>query len=161
MESLFINKLVIFKEKITREGKSRVKKIIFRELFLIVIVKNVSAFGAEFRRMMGIFGLTAAFVAAIKGSVVGLLCAAFGAEFAFVDCTAGAGPACCLGLFGSAFGAEFAGRNIAAGAFPTVSGSCFRSGLRILLIILSNIHNALSAVSADCLSHIHTHKAEH
>ena len=58
----------------------------------VLAVKDIPAFRTEFRRVLRIVRLPATFVALIKGSALGLFTAAFGAELALVNRTAGAGP---------------------------------------------------------------------
>ena len=95
-------------------------------LFLdIAVVKWVSAFRTEFRRMSWVFRLPAAFVAFVQRLCFRFLCAALWAEFAFVDCAAGAYPAflcrCRFRFLYAALRTEFAGDNISASTLPAVS----------------------------------------
>ena len=68
-----------------------------KDLYKIVRVKGVAAFGAEFRRMRRVGGLPAALVTAVDRRACRALCTAFRAEFAGVHRAAGAGPGVCGG----------------------------------------------------------------
>ena len=103
------------------------------ELSDIVVVKPVSAFRAEFRRMPWVLRLPAAFVTAVQRRGSGLSGAALRAELPFVYASAGADPALHR-LWRAAFGAELPGVLRAAAAFP---GVCGGSG-RLLSILLLN-----------------------
>ena len=61
---------------------------VFEKLFNITFVKSVSAFGAEFRGIVGILGLPAAFVTYVHGGSHGAFCSALGTEFALVYASA-------------------------------------------------------------------------
>ena len=88
-------------------------------LLNVVAVKLIAAFRAELGRILGILGLPAALVAAVKGFVCRLLRTAFRAELTLVHCAAAADPT--LGC--AALGAELAGIDRAALAGPAVLGS--------------------------------------
>ena len=110
-------------------------RLVGSSLFLdIAVVKWVSAFRTEFRRMSWVFRLPAAFVAFVQRLCFRFLCAALWAEFAFVDCAAGAYPAflcrCCFRFLCAALRTEFAGDDISASTLPAVSRRLrhYRSG---------------------------------
>ena len=87
----------------------------------IVIVKRIAALRTEFRRILGIFRLPAAFVTLVKRYACRLLCAAVTAELAFIQGTAAAGPTILFRLFGSAFYTEPASIDCPAAAGPAVT----------------------------------------
>lgn len=93
----------------------------------VAIVKWVSAFRAELRRMGGIVRLPAAFVAFVLGYTGGLRTAAVLTEFTLVYRAAGAGPAICiLRPRGTALRAEFACGSCTAFALPCAGLYRFR-----------------------------------
>lgn len=87
----------------------------------IVIVKRIAALRTEFRRILGIFRLPAAFVTLVKRYACRLLCAAVAAELAFIYSTTAAGPAIFFRLFGSAFYTEPASIDCPTAAGPAVT----------------------------------------
>ena len=91
----------------------------FQKLFSVVFVEDVAAFGAELRRILGVFGFPAAFVALVKRCALRLFLTAVWAELAFVYRAAGARPAFCFGLLRTAFCAEVAAYSCAASTLPT------------------------------------------
>jgi len=90
-------------------------------LLSVSFVKGIAALHTELRRFCGILGFPAALIALILLFCCRLRIAAFGAEFALVYCSAGAGPAVVGGLCFAAFGTKLAGSGCAAGAGPRVS----------------------------------------
>ena len=91
----------------------------FNCLLNVVIVKNISAFRTEFRRMCGVFRLPSALVALVKRCAFRFLLAAVAAEFTLIYLTAGAGPAGFRRLGTSAFYTEFSSVvSLAAGTGP-------------------------------------------
>ena len=76
-------------------------------LYKIPIIKGISAFGTEFRRMGHVFRLPATFVTAVLREARRFLHTALCTEFAFVYGTAGTIPALCRDLpWGTALCAE-------------------------------------------------------
>ena len=86
----------------------------------ILFIKDISAFGAEFRGLGRIGRFPAALVALIDRCAGGLLRAALCAELTLVHRAAGAGPAFVGGLGRTAFGAELADCRCAANTFPSI-----------------------------------------
>jgi len=79
-------------------------------LCLVIIIENIAAFRAEFRRLSGIFRFPPAFVATVTNITCWCRFTAIVTEFACVGGAAGAGPlgrSCRPGL--SAVGAEVSG----------------------------------------------------
>ena len=87
----------------------------------IVIVKRISALRTEFRGILRIFRLPAAFVTRVKRYACRLLCAAVAAELAFIQGTTTAGPAILFRLFGSALYTEPASIDCPTAAGPAVT----------------------------------------
>ena len=87
----------------------------------IVIVKRISALRTEFRGILRIFRLPAAFVTLVKRYACRLLCAAVAAELAFIQGTTTAGPAILFRLFGSALYTEPASIGCPTAAGPAVT----------------------------------------
>ena len=87
----------------------------------IVIVKRIAALWTEFRGILRIFRLPAAFVTLVKRYACRLLCAAVAAELAFIQGTTAAGPAILFRLFGSALYTEPASIDCPTAAGPAVT----------------------------------------
>ena len=102
--------------------------------FLFAVIERIAAFRAEFRRIMRIGGLPAAFIAAVEWRAFRLLGSTVLTEFSFVDRAAGTGPAVGVSrLRRTAFRTEFSCRRRAAGAFPRaclLRFGLFRAALR-------------------------------
>ena len=86
----------------------------------VTLVELIAAFGAEFRRILGIFRLPAALVATVQGLSHWLLGTTLGAELTLIDTAAGTGPAKHLRV--AAIGAELAGVHRATFTGPTGGG---------------------------------------
>ena len=151
----------------------------------ILIVENIAAFGAEFRRIVGILRNPPALVAPIKGCSRRLFRSAIGAEFPFIHRSADALPAL-LRLFLTAIRAEIAGCNGTARAFPTTlrlllrffgtafrakiprsrrsAGAlptvCRRRHLRCLLLLLLSCH-IVKILGTHCVPGICRHTEAH
>ena len=144
------------------------------DLYCILRSERITAFRAEFRRILRIFRFPSAPAAAILHLLLRLLRSAVHTELSFIHRTAGTGPAVLHRTRCTTLRTEFSRRNRTTAAGPGTSRSpcsvpCRRNRLRCLLLyalllrllLLAHLKQLLS-IQATCISsHPHAHKASH